>query len=63
MFFRMKKIARSIQDIALTIPESKQDHPPIEPKDHLLPQSKQDHLPITPKDGSARAAFPTTGLV
>ena len=59
----MKKIARTIQDIALTIPQTKQDHPPIEPKDQLLPQSKQDHPPITPKDGSNRVAFPNTGLV
>jgi hypothetical protein len=46
VYFRMKKIARTVHDIALAIPQTKQDHPPI-----------------TPKDGSARVAFPSTGLV
>jgi len=61
--FRMKKIARTVHDIALAIPQTKQDHPPITPKDESQPKDFQDHPPITPKDGSARVAFPSTGLV
>jgi len=59
----LNEIAETVTDVALTIPNTKKDHPPITPKDGSQPKDFQDHPPITPKDGSARVAFPLTGLV